>query len=101
MPEYEGELEKKIKRAYSEQSAVTRKKRRKSDGLSVAGTQSALCAVVFTALLALRLIFPATFSSLRSTYDALWLDPEVFSLEAASSAVRSAAEDFFAHLNDG
>lgn len=101
MPEYEGELEKKIKRAYTEQSAAARNKRRRAGGLSIAGTQSVLCAVIFTALLALRLISPAAFSSLRAAYDALWLDPEIFSLEAASSAVRAAAEDFFARLTDG
>ena len=100
MPEYEGELEKKIKRAYTEQSAAAKTKRRRAGGLSVAGTQGLLCAVAFAALLALRLISPAVFSSLCTAYDALWLEPEIFSLEAASSAVRDAAEDFFERFTD-
>ena len=100
MPEFEGELEKKIKRAYSQQSAVTQKRRRSGGRLGVAGTQGVLCAAAFAALLALRLISAETFFELRAAYDALWLAPEVFSLEAASSAVRSAAEDFFARFTD-
>lgn len=100
MPQYEGELEKKIKRAYTEDSVASGVARLEKKRMSVCGVQTLLCAVAFAALAAVRLAAPDAFVKLREAYNALWESLATLTLEAASEAVRDAAEDFFLRLDD-
>lgn len=99
MHQIEGELEKKIKRAYADDSSARIERARAKKRLGVSGTQALLCALALAALAAVRFALPDSFADLKKAYDALWTSPEALALETAAQEARDALEDVIDRLD--